>query len=654
MMLKQLKPSIPQQSGLAARECDSRANRGKARRAWLWQMILLFLVTNSPLPLTLAQAQAPNIKLNGPLVSGGNVEEFQISPDNTHVVYKADQDTDGLFELYSVPLAGGTPVKLNGPLAGGREGVLDFKLSSDSSRVVYTAYKDRPFYDLFSVPLRGGTPTRLTPLTHGPPNIFLISPDSSRVVYTSIQSGSRFGEVFSVPLAGGAPIKLSNTPPITPPFSIHLRLYQISPDSSRVIYSNPLFQNLNGDLFSVPLTGGTPTMLNQNNFVNWVQHASISPDSSRVIYYDFFRDHLFSVPLTGGSPVQLDTPPGFPGTPFGVFDFFKISLDSSRVVYSTVTSPQFNFDLFSVPLTGGTSTRLNITLAGGIGVTNYGISPDSSRVVYSADQDSPFLWGLYSVPLAGGIPTKLNSSGTDTTAFGLGFDVSPDSSRVIYSSDPLTTPFELFSVPLTGGASTKLNRPVADSAIGVVNALISPNSSRVVYVADQDMNFVFELFSVPPTGGAPRKLNGPLVSGGTVAPSSCRCVPLKISPDSSRVVYNADQDTDEVFELYTQTTAQVIQNLIDDVGALVVRGALNGEQGNGLTAKLEAAIASLGRGQTTAACNQLQAFINQVNAFINNRTLTPQQAQQLIGVATNIKREIGCSPTMAGGGGRGW
>ena len=75
---------------------------------------------------------------------------------------------------------------------------------------------------------------------------------------------------------------------------------------------------------------------------------------------------------------------------------------------------------------------------------------------------------------------------------------------------------------------------------------ITADSSRVVYWADQDTNDVFELYSRPADGsGAAVKLNGPLVAGGDVAD-------FRIAPDSSRVVYRADQSTDEVFELYSR------------------------------------------------------------------------------------------------------
>ena len=78
---------------------------------------------------------------------------------------------------------------------------------------------------------------------------------------------------------------------------------------------------------------------------------------------------------------------------------------------------------------------------------------------------------------------------------------------------------------------------------------IAPDGSRVVYVADQEVDERFELYSVPLDGSAsPVALNGALVSGGDLATSLERC--LQISPDSNFVVYVADQRVEELSELF--------------------------------------------------------------------------------------------------------
>lgn len=65
------------------------------------------------------------------------------------------------------------------------------------------------------------------------------------------------------------------------------------------------------------------------------------------------------------------------------------------------------------------------------------------------------------------------------------------------------------------------------------------STERIVYLADQDINDVSELY----LAGSSIKLNPPLSPGKNI-------LDFQITPDKTAVVYRADQDTDEVFELY--------------------------------------------------------------------------------------------------------
>jgi hypothetical protein len=88
---------------------------------------------------------------------------------------------------------------------------------------------------------------------------------------------------------------------------------------------------------------------------------------------------------------------------------------------------------------------------------------------------------------------------------------------------------------------------------------ISPDSSRVIYQANQDNVEVFELFRVPINGGTTIKLNGPMVSGGNVSAFEPGFTSFFISPDSNRVVYLADQETNNVFELFATFEDSLLQ-----------------------------------------------------------------------------------------------
>ena len=89
------------------------------------------------------------------------MESFLIRPDSQRVVYVADQDEDQVFEVYSVPLGGGTVTKLNDLLVASGD-VFAFRIGPGSQQVVYVADQDTTGVDeLYSVPLGGGTVTKL-------------------------------------------------------------------------------------------------------------------------------------------------------------------------------------------------------------------------------------------------------------------------------------------------------------------------------------------------------------------------------------------------------------------------------------------------------------------------------------------------------------
>jgi hypothetical protein len=75
------------------------------------------------------------IKLNAQLVPGREVVNFKVSPDGILVAYLADQDTDEQFELYTVPVDGGTAVKVSALFRSASDVQDDFKWAPDSSRI---------------------------------------------------------------------------------------------------------------------------------------------------------------------------------------------------------------------------------------------------------------------------------------------------------------------------------------------------------------------------------------------------------------------------------------------------------------------------------------------------------------------------------------
>ena len=132
----------------------------------------------------------------------GDVSSYQVSPDGSTVVYRADQDTDEVSELYSVPIGGGAVTKLNGALVAGGDVASDFQVSPDGSTVVYRADQDTDdVYELYSVPIGGGATTKLNSALVAGGDVasdFQVSSDGSTVVYHASQESAEVVELYAV------------------------------------------------------------------------------------------------------------------------------------------------------------------------------------------------------------------------------------------------------------------------------------------------------------------------------------------------------------------------------------------------------------------------------------------------------------------------
>jgi Tol biopolymer transport system component len=161
-------------------------------------------------------------KINPALPAGRTVVSFALTPDSTAVVYLADQDLDEVFELYRVNLATpGSSVKLNGALVTGGD-VVQFAVTPDGSAVVYRADQalDEVF-ELFRTVLTGLANSRLNPAYGIAQDVetFVTLPNSSGVVYRADQDTDGVSELYRVLFASApatdqsVPIRCSSCQP---------------------------------------------------------------------------------------------------------------------------------------------------------------------------------------------------------------------------------------------------------------------------------------------------------------------------------------------------------------------------------------------------------------------------------------------------------
>ena len=543
------------------------------------RLIIIFLIF-----LGLSQAlNAQSIKLNPQLVSGGNILSAEITPDGRYVLYTADQETDGITELYRIPINGGTPVKMNLDISISTGDVQGYTISPDSQYLVYWGNITNAYYDeLYSVPIEGGVTHRLNcrtrdlqVLSRGGPSIVQgvsITPDSQRVVFEHDHLNFLEFRIYSAPIDEDAPTTFdpnSSSPRFLcgregtlemTPYNVSTRQpiikYEISPDSEHIVYSYSSFDDDDSRLYSSNLNSLGATMLNSNAQIGGRQLFTISPDSNSVVFSaETNNNGLFSLYSTGidveSNPISLNT------TTLEAswkYDFNPaITADSQRVVYTSKSLPTEPYQLYSVPI-DASSPPLNLypeTLFGFGSASSFDnlsfkLSPDTQSVVYTRDHDTRGLFDLY----------FLNSTDSTTnpvrlTNLPLGnreiknFYFSPDGSRVVYKGEMINdNQADLFSVSINGGESIKLN-PDLENDQDVADYRITPNGAYTLFEIGSDNGRQIDggLFAIPTAGGDLIQVHDNLINGGTITS-------FTISEQGNQVVYLADIENSGTRELY--------------------------------------------------------------------------------------------------------
>jgi Tol biopolymer transport system component len=441
-------------------------------------------------------------QLSGPLLPGTSIVGYRVSADGATVIYAAALDTPGVTELYSVPIGGGDSTKLNGPLvAGGNVTNPGFEISPDGQRVIYRADQETDgVLELYSVAIGGGPVTKL----NGPlvPGGLLrraeVLAGGARVVYMADQETAGVVELYSVPIAGGAAVKLNGA--LDP--GSYVREFELSPDGAWVVYQAG---STTLEIYSVPAAGGVATRLNGALVAGGgVQSWRIAPDSQRVAYRADQLTHgvfeLFSVPIGGGTAIKLSGALVAGGN-VAAFEFAPFG---ARLVFYADKQVDGVIELYSVAASGGSVTKLNDPLVAGGNVQRFEISADGAWVVYLADQEVDGWNTGHRVPIAGPagsaetIWTRAVTSGSLRP-----FAIDLSRGRVIVRGNEAFVDgiVRLWSFPLLGTPDPDGGEELvaaADFPAGgdVTDFRLGPEGT-IVYLADQEVDEQIDLYSLP-------------------------------------------------------------------------------------------------------------------------------------------------------------
>jgi Tol biopolymer transport system component len=518
-----------------------------------------------------------------PLLGIQNLSGFEFLGDSNRAIYDAIDISSGYRKLYNAKLDKPTASADN--LTGSRHLRL-LEASPDGEFIVFGTANNiaTSTSNLFSQKSdMSEGPVALSPQLGGGREIasIKVSPDGQTVVFRSEEAVNNLRELYSVPITGPSTERVKLSGPMDPPSGssvVGVNIVAISPDSTRVLYMAKQTGDAKPELYSVAMDGSSaPVRLTELGTDRTVRSGSIhiSPDSSVVTFISNQEvasyDELYRVPITGPSSAAVKLNHASDGE--SVLDSL-ISPDGNTVVYRAARS-DFN-GLYSVPIDRSNEPVLisPTPVVGGGVKDRYKISVDSSHVVFLGDLDTLYKPELYSVPIAGpsSATVKLHTDLSTNQNVGYDFELTPDNNGVVFLMDTslANNQFDLYHSPLDGSAgAAMLNTKPHDGVSVNSNFYISPNGEFVVYVADQDTDNISEMYMASLTEPqAPVKLNAPFPAGGEMGGIILSSDGLvRIGPNSLRILYGAEQLTKGQAELF------LLEMVSDDELCLVIKTA---------------------------------------------------------------------------------
>lgn len=279
----------------------------------------------------------------------------------------------------------------------------------------------------------------------------------------------------------------------------------ISLDSKYLIYSAWVtvdFSDIRQALFSLSLDFSDPsetdpiqiTPLSKQGVRLTKPFMKISPDNSIVVYsirQDNDFEELYSVPINGGTVTKINVPLDEGANEY--IGSFYITEDSQTVVYGIIVPVDYHQPqrkLYSVSIDGTSNVLLDVVerLGGVI------ISPDLQTVIYAltnTDMSKPYT--LHSVPILGGTPVRLDNFNQGA----IGYKITLDSKYVIYQTyviDPITGNRNLYIVPITGGDNVLL---VPSNEFPSFH-LFTPNGQYFIYNSQEIENSEYHKLYMAP------------------------------------------------------------------------------------------------------------------------------------------------------------
>ncbi len=459
----------------------------------------------------------------------------QLQVDTTaRAAFRADAVQDEVFELFTVPLAGGTPLAVSGVVTGGRS-VQSYSWSPDARWVAFIADLDVQGQRELYVSLPEGAPIPIkmsgATVTWAQVLAFAWSPDSQQLAFVADRLTDEVYDLYVVPLRTRAPRLVSQLLGRQTGYD-GVRQFAWSPDATQLAFvsdalADNLFELFTVDVRTTAVQRASAALAPMGAELDGVSDVAWSPDSTMLTYLanaTFLNvQELFLVPAIGGAVLNLSAPLASGGSVRG----FAWAPDASRVAFAADKDVPGAVQLWTTLPDATLATAVSGIATPGTAVTEFAWSRDAKTLAFRGDVETPGLPALYAVDPDGADLRRISGALVSTTTILDDWAWSATSAEVAFRGTvSVRESQELFLAAGDGSGLSPTIPPLLDNQV-VERFAWSADGSRLIYIADQESDEQFALYLAPLdfTQGVSTRLDGflPLAGDVTHAATSPLC-----------------------------------------------------------------------------------------------------------------------------------
>jgi len=432
--------------------------------------------------------------------NNSSARHFSLSPAEDRIAYI--EGKVGQFDLWCMPVEGGTPTQITNDAASDRFPVWH----ADGQRIIYSSRRDGTF-QICAAHLDGRPPLQLT-TGENDSLVTDVSEDGAKILYGTAREES---DIWGVNVETGNEVEVTSDSGVE-------FWPDVLPDATTVAFQAVRGMNFGSKLARCRILvkssdpEGQQTILTENGFdVKW------SPDGSRLAFLRFTDNKyvLWTIQARGGGEKQLTSrqinPFRYVSSPYNreFAAFYSWSPDGNRIAFSAKDSTETGIWLASVDAL--TETKVVSGSESSASFQSPFWSPDGKHLAYvlqsrakpPEQQDTRSLW---QVEVGTGKATLLHETRFPTRLLGW----LPAGDKVLVATvestrgSPATSPETILAQVSTSGRGQRIIARLSSAYFSNVNIRPSPDGRLIAFVSRQDGRD--NLWVIPAGGGQARKI----------------------------------------------------------------------------------------------------------------------------------------------------